>query len=409
MNLLLSVSLMSSILSYGKTIEINNDYINNIVNNFSMGMAENKLDTFDSKIIKQVSVVYNADKEEYDYCVNVDNGYLLFDDNSHIKGYNINKSIDNLDRYFYVYSEKNFYKTNPFTFEIIYDNFVQERDLEEPGYIAQYYNNVIYYNQLDSYIQSKYSDMDLTLYEYNKLSYLSQNAADSSGYLQYSDAMYLKYDSLRGVYYTEGNCGITSISNILQLYKKSGDYDNFPNTNSIDNVNVYADSAYNTYIDNGYFPISSTRMVHTIYNYVRFYAIQAGFVIDMDDNKTSFAYNSTCEAMSYDSTFIPDWNYTYSSIKSEINNDRPFQFRTSNDVHYQGHGMAATGYRKYVGEFEIWNLTYIDIEVVFISVFDGHNQNEVWIDDTTISFVPFEYYRGYNTSIAKCHINGIID
>lgn len=271
------------------------------------------------------------------------------------------------------------------------------------------YDGIIEYDNLLDFLSSEYDLTDNWVLDTSgKLEGLSSGRS-SEGYLQSSDSVYCHY--IDGIAYLEGNCGLTSTSNALSYYSRHQGFSDLPNYNDYILITPSVDEPeyMNTLgsLSDPYFPISASKSIHEIYSLEREIAKTMGYCgSGMNDTQTGASFEGAAESCGYDADFIPYLsNFSFSTIKDEIDLNRPVQLRTANDLHYGGHGMMITGYREYRANEWVRvtnNLSiYVSYYLPFVSVFDGHSSFERWFDFTSLSNLGSQYTRSTNQHIAK--------
>lgn len=284
-----------------------------------------------------------------------------------------------------------------------------------PGSIASLYTSPIEYGDIQTLLSTKYSSiLGLSVYSQGKLSGLA-STMNSEGYEQFDESVYQMYNN--GFYYSEGNCGIVSIANALSYYSNYGSCSSMPGYYLFSHITPSIhEPDYASYVANyGYYPIYYTVSIHKICNDVRLNAIDAGYYCcGMGDTETEYAFEKTALDYGYIGTFTTSYNnsslFSLSSIKNEIDNNRPMQLRTQDDVCYGGHGMMITGY-SYYRAFD-WvqpqhNSPYgffVEYILPFVSIYDGHTYNERWYDLSSLSNLGSEYNRASAQTVATLHI-----
>lgn len=380
------------ILSLSPKIGMNNFDFYDEVNNIIEGNVNVNYIEFQTKMEDELT------KEEYvyyDFFGN--NGYVLMDqekklllveEHGDIREIRENKLVNYAYGDFFVEGKKIQRKKNKWD-----SNYI----IGEVGSISQEYNNYIEYSQLESYIEDKYSLADFTLYREDKLEHLS-TSMDSNGYEQYRESVYVRNSA------SEGNCGIVSMANAIAYFSRTGNYSLLPQYSATKYVYPTNESIYQSAISAGYSPKSESVQLHTIYSKARDKAIEKGYVIGgMNDEKTEYCYVKTLQYYGYLGTFTVYDTYSINDITTEIANDRPIQLRTQGDVKYGGHGFLITGYKLYSAETIINNMTAY-LNLVMVSVYDGHSSNERWYDLTYLSNLSSTYDRASSQTIAKLTI-----
>lgn len=199
------------------------------------------------------------------------------------------------------------------------------------------------------------------------------------GYLQNDDALLTN----------EGNCGITSTSNILAYYSRFGGFINLPRYDSLVMVYPGKDPYFiKKAREEEHYLLCDSKEIHRIYSTVRSKAICYGYVGNgMDDYMTNIAYEKTCDFYNYHGTRSRIESNHYNIIKREINNNHTLQLITYKDVYYNGHGTIVTGYRKYKAYIPLSYSSIFQLELCMLSIYDGWTLNERWYDLTEYSTV----------------------
>lgn len=393
--------------------------INSFLNSTEISLIVNAMNkkgiaNFEESSLEFSNIADGKDGERYYYYdLAGENGFLVLNQNQDIvywKDYGDIPSIRSNESHLF-YSKMALMDENGSVYSIEQEKLGDNDQLIfDPGSIAAQYPDYIEYEDILTILSTKYSGYDWQMTASGKL-YGLNSGMNSGGYHQYYESIYKTYEN--GVWFGEGNCGIVSISNALQYYSRYANYSLLPNYSSftaispsVDEPSLMAQAASQT---QSYIPISDPRSIHTITASVRSHAIEVGYITGgMDDYMTSYAFEETASDYGYQGTFQVQSSFSIIQIMDEIDSGRPLQFRTGNDVKYDGHGMMVTGYRLY--EAEVWIqinprisiLSYASIP--FLSVYDGHSVNERWYDLTSYGNLSSSYSRADSQTFATLYL-----
>lgn len=314
--------------------------------------------------LNKVSFAYDEKKEKHLYFeYSNDKGYVLINKNKEIIALKEKGTLR--------LNEKNIFNSIQLEDVYTYDGNKQISYSSSNTFFEK-----IEYNELNEKL-AKYSS-NITLLDEGRLHGLPSNCSNE-GLSQYEESVFVTTDSNA----SEGNCGIVSISNIFNYNSRHKDKNSLPRFDSKTTVKPYEEtpSIYQKAFEDNYVPKSNEVEISTITYHVRKHAIEKGYVASgMDDEKTLYSFISTASDFGYsNSTFVTPSSFSFSDIKTEIDNNNPLQFRTVNDTVYGGHGMMVTGYKtfKYRKNYNMM-ISYVTLNC--ISVFDGHSKSERWYD-----------------------------
>ena len=416
MNIFVITSLLLSSCLRQPTFLSNSTSFSSFMVSFNHYLKEKGLDefnTFETEFSRTITDLNGNEHLYLDFYGT--NGFIVIREDNTVVLFDTKSDIPLLREQNYVFfNDYNFYiKSNELNDGINNgrDGFLPLRDFT-PGSIAYNYAYPYEYGDINSLMTSKYSLYPgLQVVNSGKLSYLD-SGANSNGYLQYDESVYKQV--INNISYSEGNCGIVSISNAISCFSLSGLYNTMPSSSSCTNITPLVDEpSYASTVSNyGYVPKSSTVSIHTILNDVRKNAIDIGYVcLGMNDSETEYAFETTISDYGYVGSFVPsdDNNHFFSTakIKYEIDNGRPLQLRVTNDMCYGNHGMTITGYRYYkqddwiqIGNHNNGFLVHVEYGLPFVSIYDGWSNTERWFDLSILSNLGSDYARSFSQSVA---------
>ena len=266
---------------------------------------------------------------------------------------------------------------------------------------------VVEYDELDSYLASKYSS-NLSLSSSGRLSDMPTTKYQD-GYNQWDESVYVKNVGTSS--YSEGNCGLVSMSNIMAYYSRYGGKTSFPAYGDSTAVYPYSLPQYLNYFSSyGYVPKSTVVNLHSIYSTMRDFVWDLGYRFGgMNDSNTASSFSSACAYYGYTASYTPYSEYTFgrSDIMNEIDNGRPIQLRVLGDSVYGSHGMMITGYKMYNGYYIYPYGMGVSVIIFCVSVLDSWSSNERWYDLEQVCDYPYPsgLHRSEATTIAKVSIS----
>ena len=265
----------------------------------------------------------------------------------------------------------------------------------------------IEYGDLETYISSKYYGLDFSLDESKRLQSYSASSAMSLGYHQFTESVYKKWNNDTQSYFSEGNCTLVALSNAIAYSSEFGYRNNFPSRNSSTQIITNLDVVRPDALAQGYVDIANTRDLHTIYKYVRDFAIynpSEHYIVDgYSPNGANYVFNRMCDSFDYEPIF--SYSETYSSYHffDETHLSHPTQLYVYNDDCYNNHAMMVTGAKRYTA---LVNLGIMNVEyyITMVSVYDGWSTTERWYDLNYLSNMPTTYHRATKQSVAFIEI-----
>jgi len=348
----------------------------------------NQGELFGEKISNK-KIIYDLDSKKA-CCLAIfdkNQGYVVLDKQNSIISYST--EIIDLTKYFnfdlFISNNDLFYLNNDGLSQITFNdecpNWIDNSF--EYGY-ANWNDSIIEYNNLDSYVQNKYSNLVFSTSTSDKLDGLGSFYCD--GYTQWNESVFSAGDN--GTY-TEGNCGIVSVANGLAYCSRYGGKSYLPLFDSYSTVYPYLEvpNVCEDALAKGYTPKNTSVAIHTISSMVRKYAVINGYDVGgMNDPQTTSAFVGACSYYGYtNSVFNVPSSFTKNDIISRVVQNGPMQLRTNDDNVYGGHGMFITGYKDYVIYLPINSRYRIKGNVFCVSVLDGWSNRERWYDMETLS------------------------
>lgn len=401
-------------------------FFDDFLSSFNNYLENHNISTFKTKDIEYKRIIQDSENNQYLYLdFKGNNGFILIKNDNRIVLFDADVDLPSLRENNDVWFSDCNFVTSDGVLEWRINNQTNRSSSRtfSPGFIAALYPNIIEYNDIPTLLSTKYSlTSNWFLYDSGRLDGLS-SGMDSDGYCEFDDSVYVYYDSVNNVYYSEGNCGIISTANAISYYSKyNSSCSSMPSYSSSTNVTPSIDepAVLADYSLHNYYPKSSTVTIHTISNDVRLNAISAGYTCygGMNDYATGESFVNTLNDYGYLGSFTTsigengnnNSSFSLYNIKAEINDSKPMQFRMADDVCYGGHGVMVTGYRHYKAEDIIYfgpnhDFGYpIEYNLLFLSIYDGWSQNERWYDLTTFSSLGSDYCRASAQSLAFYHI-----
>jgi hypothetical protein len=228
----------------------------------------------------------------------------------------------------------------------------------------------------DEYIKEAYDD------KYKMVSSSSLNYIPNEG--QFELSVYISKGK-DGVY-SEGNCGVVSVYNALNCYKRNGKMSQLPSeTEKVKYVASKEEPAlYNKYLSKDNYFVNTSSTFPKLYLDARASAIDIkgkseGLTIFQSARifeKTAKKYGYTVDC----DTYPGYWKFYTNKVKKKIDDGYASLFSTGTGS-YNSHTMCVTGYKVYEKTENFAFLTYTK-KVNLLEISDGHHKNPRYYDVT---------------------------
>jgi len=398
------------------------DNLHNLMGDINQSLSLKGMDTFSTFEIEGEKIIHDASGQELllvDF--SLDNGYIVFGPNKTIQSFS---TTGDLFPFFQstkiILHQDGFYcgmkKINPNGDDSDYSNC-----RGTVGANAAVSSYPIEYGDALSFLETKYmvSASQWIILSQDKLDYLPSTCSNF-GYRQYNESVYHRYESSDGHYYSEGNCGYVSLANVFAYFSSSVGYPGFAARDTYSPLIVPADEAdwFNS-INHGDFvpksyPIFIHRLTYDLRELIKNDGVSYSPVDGMYASGVQYCFEHLAQEAGYEDAFLSWWDpygtgnaYTLSLLQAAIQDDTPLVLfaigdesdDNATDGPYGNHFMMITGYRTYFGSLEIAGFIY-PMQVILVSVFDGHSNNERWYDINSLSSLPSQYYQDITQRIA---------
>ena len=237
-----------------------------IRDNFETFVSEyNKTTTTEGELLSATSIeneriIYLIEDENYGVYLdfNDNNGYAVITGTYTIYALEVTGDLQNLnaiDELYYSYLDGFCTLNSNGTYSVIYPKTTFENNIE-PDYSADYYSDHATIKDLDGYISDKYSDYTY----YNNI--LRDYEPNINYHTQLSTSYYVwspldaNQNHLSYGLWTEGNCALTAMTNILTFWGNESltNIEYLTATDFISNDLIKNDTYYNTYANNKIYP-----------------------------------------------------------------------------------------------------------------------------------------------------------
>lgn len=285
------------------------------------------------------------------------------------------------------------------------NNESEEKIVYQPHSQSSLDSNYIYYNDLNSYLSSKYSLFDIVLDESERLQGFSNSLPMSTGYRQFLESIYQRWDEIEQRYYSEGNCSLVAISNAIAYYSEYGYRFNFPSRTSTIQVDANTDLAHLAASIFGYYKIEDIRTIHYVYNVIRNLALYNGYYVvnGCSISHIGNVFNQYCESCDYEPYFTHMTSYGLYHFMDELHLSHPTQLYVFDDDNYDNHALMITGAKVFTASSNT-NVGTVTYRIVMVSVFDGHSTTERWYDLTYLGTMPPEYNRAVSQEVGYIEV-----